>query len=57
MLTRLHSNWVYLDETIVLTKKTDLLKEQVVHAAKILFMTHGYEAVGMRDIANSGIST
>lgn len=44
---------MYLDETIVLTKKTDLLKEQVVHAAKILFMTHGYEAVGMRDIANA----
>ncbi|MBK7294990.1 MAG: TetR/AcrR family transcriptional regulator [Holophagaceae bacterium] len=32
---------------------TDTLKDQVLKAARQLFMAHGYEAVGMRDIANA----
>ena len=31
----------------------DSLKAQVLDAARELFMAHGYEAVGMRDIAKS----
>lgn len=37
----------------MLTKKAGSLREQVILAAKTLFMTYGYEAVGMRDIANA----
>lgn len=32
---------------------SDSLKEQVLAAARILFMEHGYESVGMRDIAKA----
>jgi AcrR family transcriptional regulator len=34
-------------------KMTDSLKKQVLSSARELFMTHGYEAVGMRDIARA----
>ncbi len=44
---------MYSNELQLSTKATDLLKAQIVHAAKTLFMTHGYEAVGMRDIAKA----
>nr|WP_321270204.1 TetR/AcrR family transcriptional regulator [uncultured Tolumonas sp.] len=37
----------------MLTKNAGSLREQVILAAKTLFMTYGYEAVGMRDIANA----
>lgn len=32
---------------------SDSLKEQVLKSAKALFMEHGYEMVGMRDIAKA----
>lgn len=32
---------------------TDSLKEQVLKSARLLFMEHGYENVGMRDIARA----
>ena len=35
------------------SKTTDSLKTQVLNAARQLFMAHGYDTVGMRDIAKA----